>query len=138
MCPVQELLERNITEFFTFRCLILCCVDVTWINRLKNEHNLWGIWVAQSVKRLTLDFSSGHGLSVCEFEPRVSLCADSVEPAWDPLSAPPLLTCSFFLSLKINKINIKKITKKWHHFSSKLWDIQKGTLPRLQASSGPK
>ena len=35
-----------------------------------------GAWVAQSVKRPT---SSGHDLIVCEFEPRVRLCADSLE-----------------------------------------------------------
>ena len=38
-------------------------------------------WVVQSVKRLTLDFGSGHDLSVCEFEPCIGLCADSAEPA---------------------------------------------------------
>ena len=37
----------------------------------------WGTRVAQLVKRLT---SSGHDLVVCEFEPRVGLCADSSEP----------------------------------------------------------
>ena len=40
-----------------------------------------GAWVAQLVKRLTPDFGSGHDLTVCEIEPRVGLCADSVEPA---------------------------------------------------------
>ena len=39
-----------------------------------------GAWVAQLVKRLTLDFGSGHDLAVCEFEPRVGLRADSSEP----------------------------------------------------------
>ena len=36
--------------------------------------------------------------TVCEFEPRIGLCADSLEPVSDPLSpslpAPPLLTHS--------------------------------------------
>ena len=56
-------------------------------------------WGAQSVKRLTLGFGSGHDLTVCGFEPRVGLCADSSEPAWDclPLSLPLL---SLFLSLR--------------------------------------
>ena len=40
-----------------------------------------GAWVAQSVKRLTLDFGSGHDLTLHEFEPRVGLYAVSVEPA---------------------------------------------------------
>ena len=63
----------------------------------KNE--VRGAWVAQSVKRPTLDFGSGHDLVVHEFEPHVGLWADSVEPAWDALSpslsAPPLLVLFF-------------------------------------------
>ena len=43
-------------------------------------------WVAQSVKRPTLDFGSGHDLTVREIQPRVGLCADSVKAAWDSLS----------------------------------------------------
>ena len=47
--------------------------------------------MAQSVKHLILDFSSGHDLTVHEFEPHI--CAVSTEPAWDSLSprlfAPP-------------------------------------------------
>ena len=42
--------------------------------------------MAQSVKHPTLDFSSGHDLTVPEFEPHVGLHADSAEPAWDSLS----------------------------------------------------
>ena len=53
--------------------------------------------MAQSVKHLSLDFSSCQDLIVHEFEPRVGLCADSVELAWDSLS------------LSQNKINLKKI-----------------------------
>ena len=53
-----------------------------------------GAWVAQ-FKRPALDFGSGHDLTVCEFEPCVEFCADSMEPAWDspslPLSVPLLL-----------------------------------------------
>ena len=33
-----------------------------------------------SVRPNSSDFSSGHDLTVCEFEPRVGLCADSSEP----------------------------------------------------------
>ena len=58
--------------------------------------------VAQSVKHPTLDFSSGHDLTVVKSSP-MSVSALSMEPVWDslspPLSAPP--SCS--LSLKINK-----------------------------------
>ena len=39
-----------------------------------------GAWVAESVRRLTLDFGSGHDLTVRGTEPRVRLCADGVEP----------------------------------------------------------
>ena len=72
--------------------------------------------MAQSVKRLTLDFRSGHDLTVREFEPHVRLPADSTstEPAGDSLSpslsSPPPLS----LSLKINKLK-KRLTLK-HEF----------------------
>ena len=57
--------------------------------------------MAQSVKRPTLDFDSGHDLTVREKEPHVGLCADGAEPAWDSpsLSAPPLLMLAHSLSL---------------------------------------
>ena len=65
--------------------------------------------MAQSVKHVTLDFRSGHDLMVCEFEPRVRLCAHSLEAAWDSLSLPlslpsPQLSPSLFLSLSL-KLN---------------------------------
>ena len=65
-----------------------------------------GTCVAQSVKRVTLGLGSGHDLTVHETEPRVGLCADSVEPAWDSLSFPLSLPLPRALSLKINKLNI--------------------------------
>ena len=59
--------------------------------------------MAQSVKHLTLDFGSGHELMVCEFEPCVVFCTDSMELAWKSLSpflsAPPSLVLTLFLSL---------------------------------------
>ena len=42
--------------------------------------------VAQSVKRLTLDFGSGHDLMVCEIKPCIGLSTFSAEPAWDSLN----------------------------------------------------
>ena len=55
-----------------------------------------GAWVAQLVE--PPDVSSGHDLMVCEFKPRVRLCADSSEPeasfgfcVYLSLFAPPLL-----------------------------------------------
>ena len=63
-----------------------------------------GAWMAQSVERQTLNFGSGHDLTVHGIEPSVGLQIDSAEPAWDSLSslsAPPPLSPSLFLSLKI-------------------------------------
>ena len=48
----------------------------------------WGTWVAQSANCPTLGFSSDHDLTVGGFEP----AWDSLSP---PLSATPLLACSF-------------------------------------------
>ena len=53
---------------------------------LKNFSASWGSWVVQLVKRLALDFDSGHDLIVHEIEPHIGVCAHSTEPAWDSLS----------------------------------------------------
>ena len=62
--------------------------------------------MAQSVKRL-FDLGSGHNLEVHGIEPRIGLCADSVEPAWDSLSfslsALPLFVWVCVLSLSFSK-----------------------------------
>ena len=69
--------------------------------------NTWGAWVAHLVEHLTIDFSSGHNLMVCEIEPYIRLCADSTKPASDilslssSLSAPPLCSLSLSLSLSL-------------------------------------
>ena len=63
---------------------------------------LGGTWVAQSVKRSTLDFGSGNDLLVPEFESRIGLQADTAEPARNSLSPvslslsspPPAHACS--------------------------------------------
>ena len=57
--------------------------------------------MAQLVKCLTLDFGSGHDLTVGETEPHVGFCTDSTEPVADSLSAPPLLVLT--LSLPLSK-----------------------------------
>ena len=61
-----------------------------------------GTWMAPSVKRLTLNFCSGHDLTVPEVKPWVRFCTDRAEPAWDSvspsLSVPPPLTLSLSLS----------------------------------------
>ena len=56
------------------------------LKSFKEDTKSWGTWVGQSVKHPTLDFSSGHSLMVLEFEPHISLCVDSMEPAWVSLS----------------------------------------------------
>ena len=69
-------------------------------------------WLSQ-LKHLTPDFSSGHDLTVHEFNPHMGLCSDCAEPAWDSLSpslsALPLLELSLLVS-KINK-HLKNILK---------------------------
>ena len=70
--------------------------------------------MAQSVKRLTLDFGSGHDLVVHEFKPRIRLLALTAQsllgilfPSLSaplPLSAPPMHTHS----LNMNKLKKKK------------------------------
>ena len=62
----------------------------------------------QVVKCLSLDFGSGHDLTVHEFEPHVRLCADRVEPAWDSLSQTLPCSCALSLSLKIKKIKLSE------------------------------
>ena len=62
-----------------------------------------GAWVAQLVKHPTLDFSSGHDLSVSGSEPCTALCTDSVQPAWDSLSPPLSALPPFALSLSLSK-----------------------------------
>ena len=52
--------------------------------------------MAESVECL-LDFGSGHDLMVCEFEPRIGLCADIVESAWDSLPLPLFLPLPLIL-----------------------------------------
>ena len=70
---------------------------------------LQGTWVAQSVKRPTVDFGSGQDLMVGKLELCIRLCADSAEPDWDSLSPSlcPSLTHTLMLSLSLSKINFK-------------------------------
>ena len=63
-----------------------------------------GSCVGQSVKRQTLDFGSGHDLTVHEFEFRIGLYANNTEPAWDSLS-PFTLPLPSLCSLSLSKIN---------------------------------
>ena len=87
-----------------------------------------GAWVAQSVKHPTLDFGSDHDLTVREFKPLVGLCADGMEPAWDSLSAPPLLMHTLSLSLSLSKRS-KTFDKKTNKQKRKLAPVTpSGTL----------
>ena len=60
-----------------------------------------GTWMAQSIKRPTLDVASGHDFTVHEFKSHIGLCADDTEPAWDPLS--PSLSAPSPLILFLSK-----------------------------------
>ena len=62
--------------------------------------------MAQLVKWPTLDFGSGHDLTLCETEPQIGLSTDSTEPAWDsfsPLSLPSLSPLVISLSFSQSK-----------------------------------
>ena len=61
-------------------------------------------WLSRLVERQTLRFGSSRDLTVHGIKPRVGLCADSTEPAWDspsPLSLPFL--CSYCNPLSQNR-----------------------------------
>ena len=72
----------------------------------------WGTWVAQSVKRPTLDFGSGNDLTICEFEPHMGLQADSAESAWDSLSLFLSLSLSLPLPCSLSQNKLIKTLKK--------------------------
>ena len=63
-----------------------------------------------SVSEVLVDFSSSHDLMICEIEPCIGLCTDSIEPAWDSLCPSPACPCSLSLSLSLSlsQTNIKK------------------------------
>ena len=74
----------------------------------KEEIN--GVPLAQSVKRLALDFGSGHDLPVRGLEPRVGLWADSPEPAacFGFCVSPSVYPSpTHALSLSLSKINTR-------------------------------
>ena len=60
------------------------------------------VWLSQ-LKQLTLDFSSGHDLTVHGFEPHIGLFTDHAEPAWDSLPLPLLPSCALSLYFSQNK-----------------------------------
>ena len=62
------------------------------ISIFKKAGILRGSWVAQSVERPTLDFSSGRDLMFHEFEPHIGYHTNSSEPG----------VCSHSLSLSLS------------------------------------
>ena len=59
-------------------------------------YDIWGTWVAQSVKCLTLGFGSGHDLMGQEIKPHIKLPAQQgVCLIFSPSAPPP--TCAHFL-----------------------------------------
>ena len=91
--------------------------------KVKTEMNR-GVWMARSVECLTLDFSSGHDLPVCEFKPCVRLCTDRVETAWDSLSFSLSLPLPCSLSKK-KKTQKNKQTKKKQNQTNKKNNLKK-------------
>ncbi|XP_078302586.1 retinoic acid early transcript 1E [Panthera onca] len=74
----------------------------------ENMKKFRGAWVALLIGHSTLDFGSGHDLTVREFEPRVGLCADHSEPGACFRFCVSLSLCPspvHALSLSVSKIN---------------------------------
>ena len=89
--------------------LSLCPSPAHTLSLSQKKH--WGAWVAQSVKHL--DFSSGHDLTVREFEPHVGLWADGSEPgACFRFCVSPSLCPSPIHALSLSVPKIKKRYKK--------------------------
>ena len=85
--------------------------------------------MAQLAEHLTLDFSLGHGLSICGIESCIRLCTDSMDPAWDsffPFLS--LLSPAYIHSLSIS---LSKINEHWG-----IWVAQSVKHPALGFGSG--
>ena len=96
-CTAKEILNKKKSQLTEYKKIFANHIPTQrLISKIYKEH-IQGSWVAQSVKKPTLDFSSGHNL-VHGIKSHIRLCADSVESDWDSLSpslsAPPLLTLS--------------------------------------------
>ena len=66
----------------------------------KNKLMTWDSWVIQLAKCPTVDFSSGHDLSVVGWSPTLG-SELAMEAAWDSLSPCPSHSCSSALSLPL-------------------------------------
>ena len=87
--------------------------------------------MAQSVKCPTLDFSSGHDLTVHGIQPHVGLCTVS---AWDSLSLPLSPACVGSVSLFL-KINLNKEKKKKGHLTALVFSCFWTLLTRCLSQS---
>ena len=75
----------------------------------QRRYTSWGARMAQSAGCLTLDFGSGHNLTIHEIKPFIGLHAqDSLSLSLCPSST--LLSLSLSVSLKINKLKKRKRT----------------------------
>ena len=81
-----------------------------------------GTWVARSVKRLTLDFGSGHDLTVRGTEPHIRLCSDSKEPAWGSLSLSLSLSHSTPSRLLCTRARALSLKKQKQNHTKKLYN----------------
>ena len=73
---------------------------ICYCQTIESKNKNRGTWVAQSIKHPTLDFSSGHDLTVVRLSPTLSSTL-SMESAWDSLSL--FLPLLLSLSLLKNK-----------------------------------
>ena len=84
----QGFCEKQMRQWM-LKCFVTC--ETVQMYEMKSFflNAIWGAWVAQSVKRPTLDFCLGHDLTVRGIEPRDGQCRTCLGSS---------------LSLKINKL----------------------------------
>ena len=86
--------NSNLESYLSLMCLLIAHLShqlakfLLFLIPFKRE--VRGIWVAQSVKLLTLGFSSGHDLMIGGVKPHFRLCADKAKPCGDSLFLPSL------------------------------------------------
>ena len=120
-------LKMNEYQFSTeFSCLQL--------HETKNNFRKWAFGAPGWLSGLSSDFSSGHDLATCEFEPRVRLCADGSEPGDCFRFCVSLCLCPFpahalSLSFCQKQINIKK-----NFFNKKNKIVVTGPYPQVSES----
>ena len=81
------------------------CFDIQGDHFALKAHPKWDTGVAQLVKHLTLDFSLGHDLPVCEIEPCFWLYR--TELTWDSLSSISVTLPAHFPSLSLSLFQTK-------------------------------